>query len=287
MMSVVLAAGVAIGLGFGGEPPAPVTPGEAVAWASPAGAFTVRAVDLEPAFRPQRVEVWGPVPESAEPHLLMAFTGWRFSAGALAGDGGSTPVGEDVTGDGVPDVVVREWSGGAHCCYDDHVISLASPVRLVASAPLGHGGDAAWVGGDDGAWAVLTTDSTFAYWRASFADSPMPRLRLTWREGRLAATPPADVDPADANDLEVEAMRLTGLRLEEAPTWEPSLAAAVLDRLYAGQRAAGWWLLDRVMPSSDPERRGYERELRGALESSPWWPDVSSFPDPGIGGGAP
>jgi hypothetical protein len=40
-------------------------------------------------------------------------------------------LGEDVNGDGVPDVVLEAYSGGAHCCWTYYIISLGQKPGLL------------------------------------------------------------------------------------------------------------------------------------------------------------
>ena len=40
------------------------------------------------------------------------------------------PSGRDITGDGSPDVVVTDWSGGAHCCYSTTVYSVDAGIAV-------------------------------------------------------------------------------------------------------------------------------------------------------------
>src|SRR5713101_3799834 len=47
---------------------------------------------------------------------------WGFSIGVA---------GYDVNGDGIPDVVLEAYSGGAHCCWTFYVISLGSKPGLI------------------------------------------------------------------------------------------------------------------------------------------------------------
>ena len=52
------------------------------------------------------------------------------------------PVGRDITGNGVPDLIVSEYSGGAHCCTTYYVLELGTEFR-----EIGHFGD---LEGDEG-----------------------------------------------------------------------------------------------------------------------------------------
>ena len=41
------------------------------------------------------------------------------------------PSGLDIDGDGAPDLVTSDWSGGAHCCYSTSVTSASDPPRTL------------------------------------------------------------------------------------------------------------------------------------------------------------
>ena len=67
--------------------------------------------------------------------LTTVYAGGRFVltlgevglASAIALDG---PSGRDITGDGLADLIVTDWSGGAHCCYSTSAYSLESDGAL-------------------------------------------------------------------------------------------------------------------------------------------------------------
>lgn len=48
--------------------------------------------------------------------------------------------GQDITGAGIPDLVVTEWTGGVHCCYNAYVFELGQLFRFVGKFEGGDGG---------------------------------------------------------------------------------------------------------------------------------------------------
>ena len=94
---------------------------------------------------------------------------------------------QDVTGNGIPDLVVREYSGGAHCCTTTYIFELAKD-HFVAFEPIDQGhstGRESFVQADDDpALEIRTCDWRFAYWKMSFAESPVPDVLLDLRENR-------------------------------------------------------------------------------------------------------
>jgi hypothetical protein len=45
----------------------------------------------------------------------------------------------DLTGDGIPDLVIQTWNGGAYCCYSYEIYSLGKHFRRIWSHPAGCG----------------------------------------------------------------------------------------------------------------------------------------------------
>ncbi|GGR99229.1 hypothetical protein [Deinococcus sedimenti] len=83
----------------------------------------------------------------------------------------------DVTGDGVPEVLLAGFSGGAHCCFTHHLYSLTSPPRKLLTAFSAHSDslDAQQLDGR-GPLELIGSDWRFAYgYGMSFAESaPLP-----------------------------------------------------------------------------------------------------------------
>ncbi len=78
----------------------------------------------------------------------------------------------DINGDGQAEIILEEWSGGAHCCYTYKVYSLDRKNHLWGSIVARDGTFAfADIDGDNKVEAI-GPDFTFAYWNTSFAGSP-------------------------------------------------------------------------------------------------------------------
>lgn len=85
----------------------------------------------------------------------------------------------DLTGDGVPEVILGQFSGGAHCCFTYSIYTLTTPLRRILYAPTAHsdGFEVAQLDGQ-GPRELVTGDWRFAYaYGLSFAESPvLPRV---------------------------------------------------------------------------------------------------------------
>ncbi len=97
---------------------------------------------------------------------------WRANLGGLP----LPMLGSNVTGGDTPQIVIETYSGGAHCCFALQIVDLADPVR-VRSLPFRSDYSAYFRRSADGeAWELVGAENIFAYWHASFAGSPAPRV---------------------------------------------------------------------------------------------------------------
>ncbi len=96
----------------------------------------------------------------------------------------------DLNRDGWPEVVLREFTGGTHCCNRHIVLSLDRERGLVRTL-LEWDGKAATLDNaefaflDDGEWAqIVTHDGRFAGFEGQpFGQSPFPRKVFAYRDG--------------------------------------------------------------------------------------------------------
>ena len=126
---------------------------------------------------------------------IMRLEGGSFSLADLDGAPASWKNGNDITGDGTPDLVVQEYSGGAHCCSTWRIVSLfspptSSPPTVLLELDNGHSPNFPFRDFDgDGVFEVQRDDWTFAYWNAPFSDSPPISLTYRLQDGKLAFAP--------------------------------------------------------------------------------------------------
>jgi hypothetical protein len=181
--------------------------------------------------------------------LLVSITDWRIVAVEC----------DDITADGVQELVVRSFSGGAHCCETLRVYALGDTPRrlLLYEANNAMGAEARDVNGD-GRRELILGDDTFAYFDdLCYACSPahlplvacytgsrfedctrqFPDLLRERRDAYLARVgPPADAaDTAQVKGAALGALALSELLGEEekglAAIRQENPGAAVLDWL--------------------------------------------------------
>jgi hypothetical protein len=173
----------------------------------------------------------------------------RIKLGIPFGGGGLVlEPGSDVNGDGIPDLVINGWSGGAHCCFTSWILSLGDDFRIMAEVT---GGDSEPVFRDadgDPAIEVEVVDWAFAYWPGSFAGSPATRVVLDWTEGGLEPSPDLTSIPMPGQ----AALSEEAAKLRSDPSWQEDILyrpykavfSRVLDLLYGGYEDLAWKFLE-------------------------------------------
>lgn len=194
--------------------------------------------------------------------------------------------GEDITGDGVPDLVIGFRTGGVHCCYTFYVFELGPKLRLLATFEVGDAGESHFEKrkGEKGLLFV-TNDYTFAYKLTSFAGSPAPEVILRFSNGKYRL----------ANDLmrkpplSRKKLREIAQAVQSDEQWENSenlplpaliwstptlLWSTMLDLIYTGNEKAAWDFFEKAWPKARKGKQARLREFKKVLFSSQYWPQI-------------
>ncbi len=214
--------------------------------------------------------------------------GAKFVIGTLYDDDPDAKLvtmGKDITGDGQPDLVVSEWSGGANCCLTLHVFEIGKHFRKIGAI------DAAY--GDQGphfvhldkhpGLQIQVYDWTFANWHTSFAESPAPRVILSYQRGAYRIAP--DLMSTPAADMKDVAAKIQQVRDETKKlhgSWPdanipPLLWGTMLDLIYSGHRLLAWQVVDMAWPKQVKGKEAFVDDLIAQMKKSPYWKAVASL----------
>jgi hypothetical protein len=178
-------------------------------------------------------------------------------------------LGTDITGNGKPNVILTQWSGGAHCCLTFHVLELGKSVREIASveamdSDYAHFEDI----NHDGIFEFVGWDFTFRYWHTSFADSPAPRIILKWN-GEVyepALNLMREPAPSAENLGQIAEQVRTGDWLDDYPP--PLLWKTMLQLIYTGHPDIAWKLTGESWKSGPLSQQVFLRDFCGQLATS-------------------
>lgn len=193
------------------------------------------------------------------------------------------PPGKDINGDNVPDVVITEWTRGAHCCFLYHIFSLGTSVKEIAVIDAQHSDGSGFIDAHhNGILVFKTSDWTFAYWKASFIESPAPDIYLEWD----GAAYRLDADlmikpPKDAGELKDKASNVLANDQWSDELFDcmppPILWAHMLDLIYSGNENQAWLFIDAAWNPTCPGKNKFLIEFKERLTHSPYWTDIQTL----------
>ena len=205
--------------------------------------LTVEGVTLVRVRRPDQSEALVAKEESGWEHVVLE--GWRLTFYNQAKQPLRRGPGHHV--------VVQEWSGGAHCCFDYHVLQvLGTQIRREGTI---RAGDCSLRVADldqDGALELIGCDARFAYaFDLPFAESPLVPVVYAFHDRAYV--------PDNRRFPQVYQFRITQerRRLAEAERDSDARAARrailslLLHTLYAGRVTEAWCSFDRAYRWAD------------------------------------
>ncbi len=230
--------------------------------------------------------------------ILYSEGGGKFHIGTLytKNDPLAVQNGQDITGDGIPDLVITEWSGGAHCCMTVRIFQIGEEFKLLATIKPEDGDSGVFEDMDgDSSLEFKTVDFAFAYFPQSFAGSSAPKivLRYSGQGGYRFAMDLMRVPPPTNDELTqcaemarnqktwittypaFDELRLKGKPLQVPKANHPQqLWQLIVDLIYTGNEEYAWKFFNSAWPENVPGKDYYVQEFNKRLHGSQHWNDV-------------
>jgi hypothetical protein len=195
-------------------------------------------------------------------------------------DNATFPCGADITGDGQPNLVIHEWTGGAHGGHIFHLFETGQQFRFIQSINTEHGSPITRFENldDDPALEFCLPDWTFAYWRTSFAESPAPEIILKYRQEKYLIAPELMRKPG----LTQDALKKLVKRIQALPEWEQGgppveLWAQMLDLIYTGNMTQALELTSLCWPEAVAGKDVFLSDFLTELKNGPFWTDIEKM----------
>lgn len=195
----------------------------------------------------------------------------------------------DITGDGIPDLIISEWTGGAHCCSNTIILSLGRIFKETAYLKGEHTGFEIEDIDGDGIYEAKGNDWVFGYWQASFADSPAPEIILRYKNGKyLIAADLMSMHPPDEKKInaEIELVKKDFFKSDghysqhQDPPWSksggvpPKLWGYMLDLIYTGSGDLAFQFFNKAWPEGKEGKTEFLNAFKKQLSKSPYWKDI-------------
>ncbi len=165
------------------------------------------------------------------------------SVGGLGANPHALPIGTDLLSSGKPDILIMDWSMGAHCCATYEVVEIGDNARLAASID-GEDSDSSYFADlqHDGRYEFVGRDFTFAYWHSDFVHSAAPPriLRFDGKKYVLAMNLMKKPLPSPDALRNVKQEVKTGAWVDSYP---PSiLTSSMVNLIFTGHPNEAWSL---------------------------------------------
>jgi|GEM_PF-1850199 len=192
----------------------------------------------------------------------------------------------DVTGDGQPNLVIMEYSGGAHCCetYFIYALTPDGSAHLITTIDARDGGSFIDLDGD-GIDEFETHDWSLAYELTCFACLDYPRIVLRFETGeyrvcaelmrRPAPTDSERAATAASIRADIQEVLLAPRGTHPTPVVMPArvrdrIWSEMLKLIYTGHARLAFAFLDDAWPVGIPDRDKDLRAFREAIAASPF-----------------
>ena len=212
-------------------------------------------------------------------------SGNKFDFGDLfdAEDTNNLPrIGKSITTDHQPNLVISEWSGGAHCCFTYLIFQIGDQFKFLGSVEGVNSGVDFKDVNRNGDLRLVVYDWTFEYWHAGFPDSPPGKVILRYLKGKYKPdlelmkkpVPSQQALKAKAKDIE-KAFGEVVSDPEQAFSAPSVLWGEMLDLIYSGNMKSAWELLDLSWPTDKPGKSKFRKAFLKQLSSSPYYRYIS------------
>ncbi len=213
--------------------------------------------------------------------LLYSVEGYRFEIPVDNEEGETNDFfrpGTNITGNGIPNLVVSDYSGGAHCCYTFYIFELGDEFRLIDEISAEHGGIDLVDLNHNGVPAIKMSDWSYAYVFGCFASSPAPEVILQYANGHyaMATNLMAKPAPTEADLQEWAADIKTNHPSADQSEWaaDTGLYQKMLDLIYSGNEDQARRLFDLAWPEEEGGKEEALSEFVDAVSGSFYWQAV-------------
>ena len=192
-------------------------------------------------------------------------------------------MGNSINSDGQPNLVISEFTGGAHCCFNYYIFQIGEKFRCVDQIETLDGESDFKDLRGDGNLELVMYDWTFAYFgSAGFAESA-PEVILSYQDRTYLPDLNLMSKPAPT-EREIEtwaggfkAQFRDAVKFEEDQKWTapPEMWEKMLDLIYSGNMGSAWRLCDLSWPADHPGKELFLNEFKQRLKSSPYYKYVS------------
>lgn len=191
-------------------------------------------------------------------------------------DGPDLYSGHDITGNGFPNLVVSNWTGGAHCCHFLHIFELGKKLKKLVSVEANSSSVRLVDLDRDGFPEIEFWDGAIDYQFACFAGSPGGRVILKFQKdhyevaGHLMRTPV----PTPQKIKNLKKTIVLAFEKNDNPDLPYEFLNTMMELSYSGHFSLALKLADETWPARKSGLEKFKDEFSKALHESLYWRDL-------------
>lgn len=180
----------------------------------------------------------------------------------------------DINNNGIPDIVINTFTGGAHCCSSTIAYDLgATPIEILRTRESNYAGYFEDIN-SDGLQDFITADDIFAYAYCPYAFSPAVRVILMYDSAVGRYVPMSKFYPEQYADAIAESTTVATTAADgDFGEWDGTNKCAVLpvvlNYLYSGQYDMAWTEFYRLYRGADAD--AFRAEIESTVNSSEYY----------------
>ena len=185
----------------------------------------------------------------------------------------------DLDGNGLYEMIIRGYTGGAHCCFDLHIVPLEVKDPKVFSLPMANTEyiDFKDLDGDT-IPEIVTWDDQYSYsFVLCFACSPTIKVIADYADGRLKLRPRLmeRLTQPDLSRLKPSSISLEADGSAGASEGASDVISAMLHYFYIGKKAKAIEIMHRYLRFDHPAVKSiFLRDLFALMARSPYWDQI-------------
>ena len=184
----------------------------------------------------------------------------------------------NITGNGIPNLIITNWTGGMHCCNFLTIFELGKQFKKIVTVEANSSSISLIDLDLDGFPEIEFWDGAIDYQFASFAGSPGGRVVLKYHNKRyeVFSSLMRRTAPTSKELTELKKTVSKSFKTEATPNLPYDFLKMMMDMSYSGNLKIALELADELWPVKKPGLTKFKNEFSQALRESSYWREFNS-----------
>jgi hypothetical protein len=181
--------------------------------------------------------------------------------------------GRDITGKGVSNLLISNWTGGAHCCNFLHIFELGKKLKKLITVEANSSTIHLVDLDHDGFPEIVFEDGAIDYLFNCFALSPGGRVVLKFKNDHYEVATQPMVRPLPISN-QIKKIKSSFVK-EKDPVLPYDFLKEMMDLSYSGHFELAKKMANDVWPTNKPGLSKFLEEFSNALNESLYWKHIN------------